>query len=245
MEAGQNYVFTILGLCWYVQFIQLWFQIVSLERFLNEKNAVAVDDRRHIANSGNLAMAFSNHDLYDQIKEKFENERREAHPIVNVSSSSAASAPVQLLPEWETPCPSYFAKQFLPPSIHKHTSENYTGTFFMGYIFDDFLAGRFMIRLVCQSRTLRKQHVDMHWCNVIFKYIKEFAVKYKPYVSFNSMDDKAAIKIGNPFDPVTAVPALRRVPAIVVPPSDDSGIPQHHLLALDHDFGIFCDIFYL
>ena len=56
-----------------------------------------------------------------------------------------------------------------------------------------------------QSRQLNSEHQDAHYAAAIFRYMRELAVKLRERASLVCMDDKHAIKIGEPGVPVAAV----------------------------------------
>ena len=56
--------------------------------------------------------------------------------------------------------------------------------------------------LKCQFRL---RHVDVHYAAALFRYLKEFAVKFRKYTTLTYMDDKNKCKIGEPGVPVAAV----------------------------------------
>jgi hypothetical protein len=62
-----------------------------------------------------------------------------------------------------------------------------------------------------QFRQLRSQHVDSHYAAAGFKYLREFCVKFQPFCTFLSLDDKHQIKVGEPGYPVAAVERGRQV----------------------------------
>ena len=67
--------------------------------------------------------------------------------------------------------------------------------------------------------------MDEHYCVAHFKYISRYAVKYREYVTFLSIDDKAKLNYGEPGLAIST--GVRGKKAIV---------PVNHVLgALDHD----------
>ena len=56
-----------------------------------------------------------------------------------------------------------------------------------------------------QARQFRQSHIDCHYASALFRYEKEFAIKYKKYADFIAMDDKHTCKVGEPGLPVAAV----------------------------------------
>ena len=56
-----------------------------------------------------------------------------------------------------------------------------------------------------QSRQLSHDHPDKHYAAAVFKYLKEFAVKFRQIASLVCQDDKHSMKVGEPGFPVAAV----------------------------------------
>ena len=56
-----------------------------------------------------------------------------------------------------------------------------------------------------QKRQFRKSHSDSHYCASIFRYLRDYAVKYRDMVTFACIDDKHLAKVGEPNFPVAAV----------------------------------------
>ncbi len=62
-----------------------------------------------------------------------------------------------------------------------------------------------------QKRQFRKSHPDAHYCAAIFRYMRDYAVKYRDISVFVCIDDKHRIKVGEPNYPVAAVERGREV----------------------------------
>ena len=62
-----------------------------------------------------------------------------------------------------------------------------------------------------QARQFRKSHPDEHYAAVIFRYFREFAIKFKSVTEMVCLNDKYKIKIGEPGFPVAAAERGRRV----------------------------------
>lgn len=76
-----------------------------------------------------------------------------------------------------------------------------------------------------QRRKLRAAHMDSHFCNAQFKYLKAFAIEEKEKCILTFSDDKAKVSIGEPGLSVsTGVRGKRSI----VPTTST-------LVALDHD----------
>ena len=117
----------------------------------------------------------------------------------------------------ETPIPSteMLRLQFHPANIYRKDSVRYTG--------------RFNVKYTVQSRMSRVSHPDAKYVAVLFKYLKEFCVKYTEEVLLVCLDDKAIVPVGEPGHPVsTGVRAHNRVLAPVDQP----------IQCLDHDFHV-------
>ena len=98
-----------------------------------------------------------------------------------------------------TPYPSkqWLRLQFWPKNPTNKTALQYTG--------------KLNVKVMIQSRQLRVQHDDSHYCAALFKYVKEFAMKYKEHCMLLFMDDKHRCKVGEPGYPVAAVERGKRV----------------------------------
>lgn len=62
-----------------------------------------------------------------------------------------------------------------------------------------------------QARQLRSDHVDAHYGLALYRYEREFAVKFRDHLTFASLDDKHTVKVGEPGCPVAAVERGKRV----------------------------------
>lgn len=71
--------------------------------------------------------------------------------------------------------------------------------------------GKLKIKFMIQARQFRSNHVDAHYASALFRYLKEFAIKFKDFSSFVSMDDKHTVKVGEPNCPVAAVERGKQV----------------------------------
>jgi hypothetical protein len=98
------------------------------------------------------------------------------------------------------PSVSWLEKQVLPRNSYYKSAARYTQ--------------RFPVRLVTQTRTLRKLHADAKYAHMFFVYQKEWAVliqlmgmqdyKLTNFLEFVCMDDKCKIPVGAPGHPVSA-----------------------------------------
>ncbi len=71
--------------------------------------------------------------------------------------------------------------------------------------------GSLKIKYMIQARQFRHQHADAHYASALFRYLKEFSLKYHHDTSFVCMDDKHSMKVGEPGYPVAAVERGREV----------------------------------
>ena len=67
------------------------------------------------------------------------------------------------------------------------------------------------IKFRIQARQVRKAHVDAHYTLGLFRYQREFAIRYREYCTFVSMDDKHRVKFGEPEYPVAGVERGKQV----------------------------------
>ena len=116
-----------------------------------------------------------------------------------------------------TPIPSiqWLRYQFWPRKSTAMTSKRYKGNL--------------KIKFMVQSRQFRHSHVDSHYASALFKYEREFAIRYRDFTTFICQDDKHTIKVGEPGFPVAAVD---RGKAVLV------GLNEK-LVVGDHDFTRF------
>ena len=85
--------------------------------------------------------------------------------------------------------------------------------------------GKFLIKYMVQTRQLRKEHEDSHYCAALFRYLREFCIKYKEFVCFICADDKHKIAIG---EGVATSTGVRNRPTMIS--------RNTTLTACDHDF---------
>ena len=98
-----------------------------------------------------------------------------------------------------TPIPSiqWLRIQFWPQRSTAATSKYFTG--------------KIKLKFMIQSRQFRCFHVDAHYASALFRYQKEFSIRFREFTSFFCMDDKHSCKVGEPSCPVAAVERGRRV----------------------------------
>ena len=116
-----------------------------------------------------------------------------------------------------TPIPSvqWLRYQFWPQKPTASTAKKYTG--------------KLKIQFMVQSRQFRHTHIDSHYASALFRYEREFAIRYCHFTTFICQDDKHTIKVGEPGCPVAAVD---RGKAVLV------GLNEA-LVVGDHDFTRF------
>ena len=90
-------------------------------------------------------------------------------------------------------------------------------------------SGLLEAKRMVQKRLFRKSHPDEHYCAALFRYQREFAVKYQQLTNFICIDDKHRLKVGEPGFPVAAAERGREVV-----------VSLHETFAVgDHDFTRF------
>ena len=62
-----------------------------------------------------------------------------------------------------------------------------------------------------QARQFRKAHEDAHYTAAIFRYVKEFAIRFREHSQMLCLDDQHRIKIDELGFPVAAAERGRRV----------------------------------
>lgn len=89
------------------------------------------------------------------------------------------------IPEGTTiPSESTVLLAFVPKNAHQTVAKLYKG--------------RVPIRLKVQTRQLRAQHQDDHYCSVLFKYCRAYATQFRDICNFVCMDDKSKLDFGEP-----------------------------------------------
>ena len=98
-----------------------------------------------------------------------------------------------------TPIPSleWIRLQFWPKSPQSKQSCHYTGCL--------------DVKFAVQRRQWRLQHEDAHYAAALFRYEREFVIKFCDNCIFVCLDDKHRIKIGDPGSPLAAIERGRRV----------------------------------
>ena len=104
---------------------------------------------------------------------------------------------VKMCPGEPVPSEQWVRLQFCPKNPHAKTSSQYRS--------------QFQIKMMVQKRQFRQTHVDAHYCAAMFRYMREFAIRFRDLAIFVSLDDKHRIKVGEPNYPVAAAERGRRV----------------------------------
>ena len=88
-----------------------------------------------------------------------------------------------------------------------------------------YFSGKLKLKFMVQSRQFRSYHVNVHYASALFRYQKEFAIRFRQHTDFFCMD-KHSCKVGEPSYPVAAVERGKRVI-----------VGQNHSFQVgDHDF---------
>ena len=74
-----------------------------------------------------------------------------------------------------------------------------------------YFSGKLKLKFMVQSRQFRSYHVDVHYASALFRYQKEFAIRFRQHTEFFGMDDKHSCKVGELSYPVAAVERGKRV----------------------------------
>ena len=114
------------------------------------------------------------------------------------------------------PSESYLRLQFWPKNPTFMSALHYTG--------------RLAIKFMVQSRQIRHEHVDSHYAAAVYKYLRQFCIKFSDNCTLSFLDDKHNVKIGEPGVPVASAERGRQV---LVSTHDTS------FSAGDHDFTKF------
>ena len=97
----------------------------------------------------------------------------------------------------ETPSYTWFLFQFWP--AHRTTSNMLQYT------------GKFKVKRMVQARLFRKNNPDAHYCNAIYNFIKQRAMKDRLNATFFSSDAKCKISVGEPDFPLASVSIGKKV----------------------------------
>jgi hypothetical protein len=116
-----------------------------------------------------------------------------------------------------TPIPSiqWLRIQFWPRRPCAKTASRYTG--------------KLKVKFMVQARQVRAHHADAHYASALFRYEREFALKFRDHVSFMSLDDKHTVKVGEPGYPVASV---ERGKSVIVSMSKKFAVADHDFTRL-------------
>ena len=120
------------------------------------------------------------------------------HLVTAMSVADLHSAIKERCPE-NTPIPSlqWLCLQFWPRNASIRTVAQHTG--------------KLKIKFMVQARQFRLTHIDVHYASALFRYQREFFIRFRDYVTFASLDDKHTIKLGKPGYPLTAAERGKQV----------------------------------
>ena len=103
----------------------------------------------------------------------------------------------QMCPGEPLPSEQWVRLQFCPRNPRAKVASQYTS--------------QFNVKMMIQKRQFRHDHIDAHYCAALFRYMREFAIRFRHLAIFASLDDKHRIKVGEPNYPVAAAERGRRV----------------------------------
>ncbi|CAC5376627.1 unnamed protein product [Mytilus coruscus] len=148
-----------------------------------------VTDLRHI-NPGRLGDTFN--EFFENLHQKVEqmvaaDERR--HNVEHMATYLSVrdlkeQVEKDLEPGSAIPSESSILYAFVPKNAHANTAKLYKS--------------KIPLQFKIQTRQLRVSHQDDHYCSAIFKYIRQFAIKFRDCCKLLCIDDKAKIDFGEP-----------------------------------------------
>ena len=103
----------------------------------------------------------------------------------------------QICPEEPVPSEEWVRLQFCPKNPHAKVASQYRC--------------QFDVKMMVQKRQFRRDYIDSHYSAAVFRYMREFAIRFRHSSVFASLDDKHRIKVGEPNYPVAAAERGRRV----------------------------------
>ncbi len=83
---------------------------------------------------------------------------------------------------------------------------------------------RLQAKHMVQKRQYRKFHHNAHFCAALFRYMKEYAIRFRDMSLFACIDDKHRVKVGEPDFPVAAAERGREV---IVSMNDTLAVGDH------------------
>ena len=103
----------------------------------------------------------------------------------------------KLCPDQPVPSEQWVRLQFFPKNPRAKLATQYRS--------------RFEVKMMVQKRQFHPEHPDSYYSAAIFRYMREYAVKYRTLSTFIPLDDKHRIKVGEPGRPNAAVECGKRV----------------------------------
>ena len=97
----------------------------------------------------------------------------------------------------EVPSHTWFLLQFWPCSHAGANVLHYTG--------------RFKVKRMIQARLFRKNNPDAHYCNAIYNFMKQRAIKHTTDWTFFNADAKYKVSVGEPDFPLASVSQGKKV----------------------------------
>ena len=128
----------------------------------------------------------------------------------------------------EIPSKQWLRLQFWPKTPSNRNSLQYTG--------------KLNVKFMVQARQLRKRHEDAHYFAALFRYTKEFAIKFRDHCSLLFLDDKHRCKVGEPNYPVAAVERGKKV--VVAASGSTFAVSDHDFtkFGLIPSVALLCDV---
>ena len=71
--------------------------------------------------------------------------------------------------------------------------------------------GRFKVKRMIQARLFHKNNPDAHYCNAIYNFMKQRAIKHRTDSTFFSADVKSKVSLGEPDFPLASVSRGKKV----------------------------------
>ena len=159
-------------------------------RLISLGNTGLIADLRHLnpGRPGNKYDTFFGvmRDIVEDITAADERRHREAHLSEFLSLEDLMLKTKERCTDPDTliPSKSLVRLQFAPRNPYCHTALNFTSKIALQYI--------------VQQRQVRASHVDAHFCNAQFKYLKLRAIEQKDKAVLLCCDDKAKVPFGEP-----------------------------------------------
>ena len=120
------------------------------------------------------------------------------------------------------PSVSTVIHSFVAPNVHAKTAQYYTG--------------KINFKFTIQRRQLRSYHSDAHWCNALFRYLREMAMMYRGECVLLSCDDKAEVDFR---EPRAVLPTGVRGKKSLIPTTSILGALEHDVSQKGTRFSVF------